>query len=404
MKRLFSKNRIICFVVSLVLIFSCGVAAPVPVSGALTQSQINNEISELEKKSKALTAEINDLKNKKAAQNTIKQKIEAQIANTQQQITLCNQRISQYNNEIAENEAKIKEKQGEMEDTIFLFKQRLRTIHMSNGSSTIQVLLGAQSFSEYLSLAQLTKVITAHDQKVVERIKSIMDEIRVVQQQINEKITAQSDAKATLAAKQAELDEQVASVNSVIADINNETYDIQQEVRKTEADIKALEKELEQYIHKDTGSIYDGGQFLWPVPGHSGITSYYGKRWGTWHYGIDISDGGIYNAPIVAVADGEVVRAYNSCPHNYKKYRSCGCGGGWGNYVMVDHGNYQGTNYKTLAGHMTRAIVSTGQKVKKGQVIGYVGTTGYSTGYHCHFEVYVNGSRVNPMNYYKKTK
>lgn len=403
MKNLISKKSVLCLVICAILTLSCALASPTP-TAARTQDEINREISALEKQSKALAAEINSLKNQKAEQNAIKQKIESQIANMQQQIALCNQRISQYNTEIANNEKEIAAKEAEMEDAIFLFKQRLRTIHMSNGSSTIQVLLGAESFSQYLSLAQLTKVITAHDQKVVDKIVSIMDEIKVKQQEINEKISAQSEAKQTLAAKQTELDAQIDSVNAVIAEINNETYDAQQEAKKTAADIKALEAELAPYINKVTTAVYDGGQFLWPVPNHSGITSYFGARWGTKHYGIDISDGGVNGAPIVAVADGVVVRSYNSCTHNYRKYRSCGCGGGWGNYVMIDHGSYQGNNYKTLAGHMSRAVVSTGQTVKKGQVIGYVGTTGYSTGPHCHFEVYLNGTRVNPMNYYTKVR
>lgn len=371
---------------------------------AKSQSEIKNEISQLEKEAAALKSEINKLKSEKAAQNKIKNKIEAQISNTQQQITLCNQQLAKFNEEIAANEALIKEKEKEKETTVFLFKQRLRTISMSNGNSSLQILLGAENFAQFLSLAQLTKVVAAHDKKIVERINTLMDEIAVAQEAINEKIAAQDEIKKTLATKKAELDSQVAEVNAIISGINSDTNALQNEVKKTEAEIKEMEAELDKYAGINTGTVYDGSAFSWPVPGHYGITSYFGKRWGTMHRGIDIADSNVYNAKIIAPADGVVVRANNSCKHNYGKKKSCGCGSGWGNYVMIDHGNFQGSNYKTLSGHMTKAVVSTGQKVKKGQVIGYVGTTGYSTGYHCHFEVYLNGTRVDPMKYFSKVK
>ena len=141
--------------------------------------------------------------------------------------------------------------------------------------------------------------------------------------------------------------------------------------------------------------VTDGAQFAWPVPGHTNITSYFGSRWGTTHKGIDISDGNISGVPIVASRAGTVTRADNSCTHNYPKNSSCGCGGGYGNRVEISHGD--GTS--TLYGHMVTITVSVGQTVQQGQVIGYVGCTGHSTGYHLHFEIKQNGTQVDPMNY-----
>ena len=135
--------------------------------------------------------------------------------------------------------------------------------------------------------------------------------------------------------------------------------------------------------------------FSWPVPGHSGITSYFGARWGTYHRGIDISDGGIMGAAVCAAKAGTVVTVSNSCTHNYAKSSSCGCGGGYGNYVVISH---DGT-YSTLYGHLSSAAVSVGDYVSQGQVIGYAGTTGWSTGAHLHFEVRAGGSQVDPMGY-----
>lgn len=138
------------------------------------------------------------------------------------------------------------------------------------------------------------------------------------------------------------------------------------------------------------------GFFNWPVPNFYTITDYYDVR--TWnnqgmHYGIDISGVNVAGTDVVSAEQGTVILAVNNCTHNYPKYSSCGCGGGFGNYVIIDHGN----GYCTLYGHCQSVDVSVGDYVSRGQVIAHVGTTGYSTGYHLHFEVRYNGERIDPL-------
>lgn len=130
-------------------------------------------------------------------------------------------------------------------------------------------------------------------------------------------------------------------------------------------------------------SINASGKFTWPVPGYTSVSSYYGKRWGRMHKGIDISRSGIYGASIVAADSGTVTVAGTSSS-------------GYGKYIMIDHGN----GYVTLYGHCSKLLVSKGQKVRKGQVIAKVGSTGRSTGPHLHFEIRKNGSHKNPLSYY----
>ncbi len=137
-----------------------------------------------------------------------------------------------------------------------------------------------------------------------------------------------------------------------------------------------------------------GGGFSWPCPGFYSISSGFASRWGTFHGAIDIA-GGNAGAAVVASKGGTVVRVVTGCTHNYPKNSSCGCGGGYGNYVIIQH---DGT-YSTLYGHMASVAVSAGQTVSQGQTIGYVGSTGFSTGFHLHFEVRVNGTKVDPMQY-----
>ncbi|MDE6092008.1 MAG: M23 family metallopeptidase, partial [Ruminococcus sp.] len=135
--------------------------------------------------------------------------------------------------------------------------------------------------------------------------------------------------------------------------------------------------------------------FTWPTPGFYYVSSPFAPRWGTTHKGIDIGDAGIMGGSICASKAGTVTYVSNSCTHNYAKTSSCGCGGGYGNYVIIQH---DGT-YSTLYGHMTSASVSVGDYVQQGQIIGTVGSTGFSTGAHLHFEVRVNGTPNNPLDY-----
>jgi murein DD-endopeptidase MepM/ murein hydrolase activator NlpD len=133
--------------------------------------------------------------------------------------------------------------------------------------------------------------------------------------------------------------------------------------------------------------------FKWPVPNHYNVSSGVGERWGTYHKGLDIT--GESGTAIYAAEYGTVVRMNNSCTHNYGKSSSCGCGGGYGNYVIIDHGN----GFLTLYGHLTQATVEVGDTVKRGDQIGLMGTTGYSTGTHLHFELRYNGYITNPASF-----
>lgn len=130
------------------------------------------------------------------------------------------------------------------------------------------------------------------------------------------------------------------------------------------------------YVGTSRGSGSVSGM-VWPLSGS--VTSYYGYRWGSLHTGIDID--GVTGQPYVAAAGGKVV--------------SAGWNGNYGYCIMIDHGNGVATRYA----HSSKLNVSAGQSVDQGKIIGYVGSTGKSTGSHLHFEVLINGSTVNPLNY-----
>lgn len=143
----------------------------------------------------------------------------------------------------------------------------------------------------------------------------------------------------------------------------------------------------------ETVPDYDETAFGWPCPGYYYISSGFGSRWGTTHKGIDIAQNA--GADAVASRAGKVIKINTSCTHNYGKNSNC-CGNGYGNYVLIDH---EDGTYSTMYAHLQSVIVAVGDYVEKGQTVGYVGTTGWSTGYHLHFEIRKDGVAVNPENY-----
>lgn len=182
--------------------------------------------------------------------------------------------------------------------------------------------------------------------------------------------------------------EEEVTVRTVYVDgVQTDAYETDSEVIKEAVDevvVKGSDSSSEGTSSSSTSSSssYGSGSFIWPVPYTHNITSEFGMRWGRLHGGIDIAAGGVYGQPIVAADSGTVILAGNQ-------------GDGYGNYVIIDHGN----GYKTLYGHMSSVAAYTGQQVSQGEVIGYVGSTGNSTGPHLHFEIRVNDVQTDPLGY-----
>lgn len=182
--------------------------------------------------------------------------------------------------------------------------------------------------------------------------------------------------------------EEEVTVRTVYVDgVQTDAYETDSVVIKEAVDevvVKGSDSSSEGTSSSSTSSSssYGSGSFIWPVPYTHNITSEFGMRWGRLHGGIDIAAGGVYGQSIVAADSGTVILAGNQ-------------GDGYGNYVIIDHGN----GYKTLYGHMSSVAAYTGQQVSQGEVIGYVGSTGNSTGPHLHFEIRVNDVQTDPLGY-----
>lgn len=394
-------------IVSVILIVSLFVTTFVSVDiTAATQSEIQKEINDLEQQSKKLEAEIKQLQGKINEQKKLKTTIESKMAVVQKQINACNKQINQINSQISANKAEIEKNNQQIEKDKLNFKKRLRAIYMSNTGSNVQILLGAEDFSQFLQLSQLTASVSAHDKKMIEELVEQIKQLQEKQKENEKLLEEQVAVKATIAEKQAELSKEEKQIQSVINSISADQKEVKDENAIVEKELKQMQNALNEILNASGNAsgkvVYNGSDFLWPTPTISRISSYYGPRWGRSHNGIDISNG-TYGAKVIAIADGVVTTYYNSCSHNYGKspLRTC-CGNGYGNYITINHGTKDGKTYVAYYAHLGSIVVSNGQSVKKGDIVGYVGSTGRSTGAHLHFGISVNGGWVNPMSFYKK--
>ncbi len=417
-------KRILCAMLS-VYIISMPFALSVSSAGAESIDSLQQELKELEQKNQEyqdiLDKTQEDINEKEEYSKALVSKVEV----LDDKIALTRESINDLNDSIDEKEKDIEQANSEIEDQLDALCERLRIIYMAGNASDIEIIFGAKDFSDFIDKVSLIKTLSNYD-------KTLIDEINVKLSEISEQKVLLEEDKADLEVQKASLEEDQAELNALIEEndeILRNLYSTNKEAEDAlsngEFESEEIENQIKEYYASlqqssqnqtsNTGSTggsssgSSGGSstpsidvpttsgYVWPVPGFYYLSSEWSEDRYTYnHGGIDIAGGGIMGATVVAADGGTVIASYNGCPHNWGKNASCGCGGGYGNYVMIDHGNGKMTVYA----HMTNTVVSTGQSVSKGQTIGYVGSTGYSTGPHLHFECRYNGVKYNPMDEY----
>lgn len=286
--------------------------------------------------------------------------------------------------DIKQNQQVIEEKTRELIKTKKIYNTRLRNIYENGQINYLDVLLGAKDFSDFASRMYLLQRIIKRDADLLELLenqKNILETQRAALQENQKQLKA---VLVDLAAKKKVVEEKTAARRAIYAQAKAEQDRIDAEYNKLLEDSKNITAMIKNWESGGQMSAVHGtGRFIWPCSGP--ITSYFGWRvhpiFGTarYHSGMDI--GVDYGTPIVAADSGTVVVA--------------GWLGGYGNAVMIDHGG----GLVSLYGHNTSVNVSVGQAVSQGQVIASAGSTGYSTGPHCHFEVRLHGEVTDPQNY-----
>lgn len=305
---------------------------------------------------------------------------ESELEEGQEQEKSLSKKLNELEEAISENEGKLtvleaelEEAQEKVETQTENLNSRLRNMYKKGSVGFLDVLLDSGSFTEFLTNLDMVEIIYSSDKDVLNELQEAHDEVEKKKSEVE-----------TLQAELKESKQVVEEQKEAIAASNEET---QQMLEELQEDADRLTEQLKQQASSSSSSTYTGGEMAWPVPsvGTGNITSLYGYRVhpifgvGHGHSGVDI--GAPYGASVVAANAGTVIMA--------QWY------GGYGNCVMIDHGG----GVVTLYGHNSAFNVSVGQTVSRGETIAFIGSTGNSTGPHCHFEVRINGATTDPLDY-----
>lgn len=390
---------------------------------SITASAAN--IDELKEKQEALeqqSAEYEAILNEKnAAVDEQQEYVDALVGKVQtvnEEIQLSHEKISKLDAQIAEKQSQIDEANKQIDINMDILKQRIKTIYLAGDVSSLEIILGAKDFTDFLDKVQLVKSVSTHDEELINEIQAQLDEISSEKEELQADKVSLEEEEQNLQNKQDELNKLLDENKETLASLQEASNEALQQLTLTEDELSNLSGEIQEYYRQQqaqaaaskpsSGSSSGGssnagisitvpadGSYVWPCPGFYYLSSTYDEWRGAANHGaIDIAGGGIMGATVVAAQSGTVISTCTSCSHNWSKEYSCGCGGGYGNYVWIDHGNGK----QTIYAHLSSVSVSTGSYVSAGQVLGYVGSTGYSTGPHLHFECRYNGVRYDPMS------
>ena len=373
-------------------------AGGVASAGAATTSQLKQQLQEISDKQKKIKAEIADLTKQVEAISEKKAKLEEQMVLTEDEITAVEGIIKELEGEIEVTQQQLVEAQIRLDDMQDTYEKRICNMYKQGDASYLDVVLGSDSFSTMIQRMEYVSRIMDYDKQLLEAYEAAKEAVAAAKAKLEADKSEQEEYKGTLEVKYDELDEQRAEQQRLQDVLENDIEKAQKESERMEAEKSSINAEIAEISRKaaeaarkaaqngtkSSSGVPYSGTFSWPLPSRGTLTSPYGWRnlWGkqNFHSGTDIAIAG--GTTIKAAAPGTVVKSgmYNS----------------YGNYVVVDHGGGVMTGYA----HMSRRSVSVGQQVSTGQKLGEVGSTGNSSGNHLHFQVFINGSTTDPMQYF----
>ncbi len=371
------KAIVLMLAVILMLTYGFPSAADELTDAQKEKEKIDNQINNIAQQKKQELTETQELEQEKNAilskEDEEKQKYEELM-----------KQISEINGMLNELNTAIEEAEKNYQDQLELFQTRLRTMYINSGETTLDILLQSKNITDFLERLELISLVSLQDKKIMEELSLAKQEVEYKRQlKEQEKIATQKIAQE----KKDQLDTLIASRSN-----------LEEQIRENKNKISILEKQEKELLEKskEIGNLiqtlsrrskYVEGQMVWPLQYTTNITSSFGNRLHpilriyTMHTGIDI--GGKSGESILAANDGTVIIS--------------GWQSAYGYTVVLDHGG----GITTLYAHCSKILVTKGDEVKVGQIIAKVGSTGWSTGPHLHFEVRVNGEPQNPLNYVK---
>ena len=382
-------------------------------TNATSLNDKKNELSQTKQNIKDKQAAAKKKKaQKEAIQEEIKQ-VDLEIVEIQDNIDKLGEQLEEKKKEISESQDRLEEAIIKKDNQYDATKRRMVQMYKNQKIGYIQVVFSSNSFWDAINRVEYVRSISKKDNNILDeyrlQIETIEQQKQKIEEERNELDLLQKEeiakneemkvvknkkevAMEKLAAEEGKLKSEITNLQEISEDLKVQIQELTKKLEE-EARRKREEEARRKQAALSSGSSssgrvptqYVGGTFMWPVPGNYRVSSGYVNRtspiFGSaeFHTGIDIPAN--YGVSVVAAADGVVITS--------------GWVNGYGNTVMISHGS----GLVTLYGHNSSLVVSNGQSVKKGDVIAKIGSTGYSTGNHCHFEVRLNGDHIDPYTY-----
>ena len=415
--------RIISIVLAAVILLSLVSTALIVMVHAASSSEIKSKLADLRAKQAEIQKQSDELEKSIAENKDQTKTLVGQKAEIDQEMEMSRQKIENLNEQIQQLNLLIAEKQTELEASVAKeealqkqYKARLRSMEETGSVSYWSILFRASSFSDLLDRVDMIREIAESDQLMLKQLSAATQAVETERADLEQQKLDLQQTEDDLAVEQAELETKRAKADTLITQMQVEYASLSDEFLAAEADEAAVREQIKKtetdYFNalakeqaaaaaaaaaankpssgsnnssaSSSGGASSGG-FAFPLAYSTGVTCAYGPRVHpingnkSFHYGVDLAAG--MNTEIYATKSGTVTGATYGEANGY--------------YVTINHGD----GYSSIYAHMTNYVVSVGDSVKQGQLIGYVGTTGWSTGPHLHFEILYNGSNVNPMNY-----
>ena len=319
--------------------------------------------------------------------------IESQITLTEHGISISQRLLEQYDQNIAAKEREIAGLEQQEADQYDQFCSHVRWLEETGSVSYLSILFQAASFSELLDYAMLIADIMEYSNRIIDDLKAIQEELKGARAELQASRDEQAEINAGLLEQMASLEAQQSEAEAIYSEIASNEAEAAAEAQKLIQQERAVQAELtkaEKLYAEQIAALQNSGAWYWPLPGRTKLSSLFGGRRDPFtgrpsnHTGVDIP--ALSGTEIHAAQSGVVTLVQTN------RYATT-----YGYYCIITHANGRSTLYA----HMKSApVVKVGQTVNKGQVIGYVGSTGRSTGPHLHFELRINGVRADALTLY----
>lgn len=376
------QKKVYIFACIIILIVS---TVTYSVSGVTLEESLQERKNEITNKIDETNTQLEDVQLEIGSVSDQIQKLNDRIANYQQEIAILNIQVSKLEKDIEINKHELQVAEANYIKQKELLEKRVVAMYEAGETFYLDVLLSSKTIEDFISKYYVLSEIARYDRELLD---NVTDEKQKISAQ-RDKLTNQQEELKTAVANKEKMAVTLTNTktvrNNYLNQLTDKEKELQEKVEEFEEEMENLEYEILNASLANFGDDYAGGEMAWPTPGYKTITSKYGMRMHPifnvyrMHTGVDI--GAPLGANIIAVNDGVVTLSAYSSSYGY--------------YVMIDHGG----GVVTLYAHASKLVATEGDIVKKGDVIALVGSTGWSTGPHLHFEVRINGKTQDPLPY-----